>query len=91
MIYDIYLYTLCYYICCLLGACMRCTRLCPLKPGVTGRRPSIRLARARLRQIRQGCPENREGTPAFNARTYPTQRQRRTLADKTAITSGATL
>ena len=35
MIYDIYLYTLCYYICCLLGACMRYTRLCPLKPGVT--------------------------------------------------------
>jgi hypothetical protein len=32
---DIYLYTLCYYICCLLGACMRCTRLCSLKPGVT--------------------------------------------------------
>jgi hypothetical protein len=32
---DIYLYTLCYYICCLLGACMRCTRLCPLNPGVT--------------------------------------------------------
>jgi hypothetical protein len=30
---DIYLYTLCYYICCLLGACMRCTRRCPLKPG----------------------------------------------------------
>jgi hypothetical protein len=29
---DIYLYTLFYYICCLLGACMRCTRLCPLKP-----------------------------------------------------------
>jgi hypothetical protein len=25
----------CYYICCLLGACMRCTWLCPLKPGVT--------------------------------------------------------
>ena len=35
MIYDIYLYTLCYYMCCLLGACMRCTWLCPLKPGVT--------------------------------------------------------
>jgi hypothetical protein len=35
MYYDIYLYTLCYYICCLLGACMRCTRLGPLKPGVT--------------------------------------------------------
>ena len=35
MFYDIYLYTLCYCICCLLGACMRCTRLCPLKPGVT--------------------------------------------------------
>jgi hypothetical protein len=35
MFYDIYLYTLCYYMCCLLGACMRCTRLCPLKPGVT--------------------------------------------------------
>jgi hypothetical protein len=32
---DIYLYALCYYICCLLGACMRCTRLCSLKPGVT--------------------------------------------------------
>jgi hypothetical protein len=35
MFYDIYLYTLCYYICCLLGACMRCTRLCSLNPGVT--------------------------------------------------------
>jgi hypothetical protein len=32
---DIYLYTLCYYLCCLLGACMRCTRLCSLKPGAT--------------------------------------------------------
>ncbi len=30
MFYDIYLYTLCYCICCLLGACMRCTRLCSL-------------------------------------------------------------
>jgi hypothetical protein len=37
MYYDIYLYTLCYYICCLLGACMRCTWLCSLKPGVTAR------------------------------------------------------
>jgi hypothetical protein len=36
MFYDIYLYTLGYCICCLLGACMRCTRLCSLKPGVTG-------------------------------------------------------
>jgi hypothetical protein len=35
MFYDIYLYTLRYYICCLLGACMRYTRLCSLKPGVT--------------------------------------------------------
>jgi hypothetical protein len=35
MFNDIYLYTLCYYICCLLGACMRCTWLCSLKPGVT--------------------------------------------------------
>jgi hypothetical protein len=35
MFYVIYLYTLCYYICCLLGACMRCTWLCSLKPGVT--------------------------------------------------------
>jgi hypothetical protein len=35
MFCDIYLYTLCYYICCLLGACMRCTWLCSLKPGVT--------------------------------------------------------
>jgi hypothetical protein len=35
MFYDIYLYTLCYYICCLLSACMRYTRLCPLKLGVT--------------------------------------------------------
>jgi hypothetical protein len=32
---DIYLYALCYYICCLFGACMRCTWLCSLKPGVT--------------------------------------------------------
>jgi hypothetical protein len=39
MFYDIYLYTLCYYICCLLGACMRCTWLCSLKPGVTRRFP----------------------------------------------------
>ena len=35
MFYDIYLYTLCYYMCCLLGACMRCIWLCSLKPGVT--------------------------------------------------------
>jgi len=35
MFYDIYLYTLCYYMCCLLGVCMRCTCLCSLKPGVT--------------------------------------------------------
>jgi hypothetical protein len=35
MFYDIYLYTLYYYICCLLGACMRCTWLCFLKSGVT--------------------------------------------------------
>jgi hypothetical protein len=35
MFYDIYLYTLCYYICCLLGACMRCTWPCSLKSGVT--------------------------------------------------------
>jgi hypothetical protein len=35
MFYDIYLYTLCYYICCLFGACMRCTWFCSLKPGVT--------------------------------------------------------
>jgi hypothetical protein len=35
MFCDIYLYTLCYYICCLLGACMRCTWLCSLKPDVT--------------------------------------------------------
>jgi hypothetical protein len=35
MLCDIYLYTLCYYMCCLLGACMRCTWLCSLKPGVT--------------------------------------------------------
>jgi hypothetical protein len=35
MFSDIYLYTLCYYICCLLGACMRCTRLCSFKAGVT--------------------------------------------------------
>jgi hypothetical protein len=35
MFCDIYLNTLCYYICCLLGTCMRCTWLCSLKPGVT--------------------------------------------------------
>jgi hypothetical protein len=43
MFYDIYLYTLCYYICCLLGACMRCTRLCPLNPGVTLGPPTVVL------------------------------------------------
>ena len=32
---DIYLYTLYYYMCCLLGPYMRCSRLCPLNPGVT--------------------------------------------------------
>jgi hypothetical protein len=47
MFYGIYLYTLCYYICCLLGACMRCTRLCPLKPGVTVA-PRNRLAHRTL-------------------------------------------
>jgi hypothetical protein len=41
MFYDIYLYTLCYCICCLLGACMRCTWLCSLKPGVTQPHPGI--------------------------------------------------
>jgi hypothetical protein len=46
MFYDIYLYTLCYYICCLLGACMRCTRLCPLKSGVTIRFWTVRVSRA---------------------------------------------
>jgi hypothetical protein len=54
MFYDIYLYTLCYYICCLLGACMRCTRLCSLKPGVTpgpvGRRRGDEQAIRRLHQ-----------------------------------------
>jgi hypothetical protein len=39
---DIYLYTLCYYICCLLGTCMRCTWLCSLKPGVTPRHLRLR-------------------------------------------------
>jgi hypothetical protein len=54
MFYDIYLYTLCYYICCLLGACMRCTRLCPLKPGVT------RLAQVPLLLVLAsvGTPQN---------------------------------
>jgi hypothetical protein len=41
MFYDIYLYTLCHYICCLLGACMRCTRLCSLKQGVTHHRRAL--------------------------------------------------
>jgi hypothetical protein len=41
MFCDIYLYTLCYYICCLLGACMRCTWLCSLKPGVTAIHPQM--------------------------------------------------
>jgi hypothetical protein len=48
MFYDIYLYTLCYYICCLLGACMRCTWLCSLKPGVT-------LAYLGLRNVQTWC------------------------------------
>jgi hypothetical protein len=43
MFHDIYLYTLCYYICCLLGACMRCTWLCSLKPGVTENKCSLIL------------------------------------------------
>jgi hypothetical protein len=44
MFYDIYLYTLCYYICCLLGACMRCTRFCPFKTGCyKARMGSIRI------------------------------------------------
>src|SRR5688572_7418525 len=56
MYYDIYLYTLCYYICCLLGACMRCTRLCPLKPGVTKVHPNlIPLPLGNLQRLQQTC------------------------------------
>jgi hypothetical protein len=46
---DIYLYTLCYYICCLLGACMRYTWLCSLKPGVTNTEKCNVLATTHLR------------------------------------------
>jgi hypothetical protein len=56
MVYDIYLYTLCYYICCLLGACMRCTRLCPLKPGVTPLPLPAPHCHARSEVNRAGCP-----------------------------------
>jgi hypothetical protein len=52
MFYDIYLYTLCYYICCLLGACMTCTWLCSLKPGVTAEQ---RLTRANGRLQRNSA------------------------------------
>jgi hypothetical protein len=48
MFYDIYLYTLCYCICCLLGACMRCTRLCSLKPGVTAAAAARRALEQRV-------------------------------------------
>jgi hypothetical protein len=52
MFYDIYLYALCYYICCLLGACMRCTWLCPLKPGVTHKHnTSTRIVRSFIRSF----------------------------------------
>jgi hypothetical protein len=59
MFYDIYLYTLCYYICCLLGACMRCTRLCSLKPGVTfaGKEVSSNKLRKCRRSATSSSPE----------------------------------
>jgi hypothetical protein len=56
MFYDIYLYTPCYYICCLLGACMRCTRLCPLKPGVTVRATNKQPAMAPKRASLKAAP-----------------------------------
>jgi ribonuclease HI len=50
MFYDIYLYTLCYYICCLLGACMRCTRFSPFKTGCYTWGPEQAAAFASLKQ-----------------------------------------
>jgi hypothetical protein len=53
MFCDIYLSTLCYYICCLLGACMRCTWLCPLKPGVTAAAEAACLAELMLKFMKK--------------------------------------
>jgi hypothetical protein len=70
MFYDIYLYTLCYYICCLLGACMRCTRLCPLKPGVTLPHEGTRLrASLLIRGSKAGPPK---GSTAASDHVGPT-------------------
>jgi hypothetical protein len=74
MFYDIHLYTLCYYICCLLDACMRCTWLCSLKSGVTvlcrylllaqPRRPLPRHARPRRPRLRHARPRRSYLRPA---------------------------
>jgi hypothetical protein len=77
MFCDIYLYTLCYYICCLLGACMRCTWLCSLKPGVT---PAMICAMNRVTRLCEACQKfsPRSGNPSqftkLIAHTWPLQR-----------------
>jgi hypothetical protein len=62
---DIYLYTLCYYMCCLFGACMRCTRLCPLKPGVTAMQDAARRALSQYCSLFGGVADG------LNLRYYP--------------------
>jgi hypothetical protein len=61
---DIYLYTLCDYICCLLGACMRCTRLCPLKTGCYTRCPARTPARCGIPVPGRGVRPPPRGAPA---------------------------
>jgi hypothetical protein len=57
---DIYLYTLCYYICCLLGACMRCTRLCSLKPGCDNVSLSTTFRQQCAAKLQLGMPDSNE-------------------------------
>jgi hypothetical protein len=65
---DIYLYTLCYCICCLLGACMRCTWLCPLKPGVTTA-PAGSAPQATPASPRRSRPRPPAASPTGRSRT----------------------
>jgi hypothetical protein len=85
MFYDIYLYTLCYYICCLLGACMRCTWLCSLKPGVTLSPPRT-LVTPYCKRIRPGRRTTRgRGSPLLFPPCVPSR------ADPSGLGHAATI
>jgi hypothetical protein len=71
MFYDIYLYTLCYYICCLLGACMRCTWLCSLKPGVTSASSGGNRGQQLTRQPKSLRPRLPPRCPARSSSWHP--------------------